>query len=53
MPSQDSKKSFAMMRDRILSENGKDYWRSVDEFVETPEFEEFVKREYREGWKLS
>ncbi len=34
------------MRDRILSENGKDYWRSVEEFADTPEFGEFVKREY-------
>lgn len=34
------------MRNKILSENGKDYWRSVDEFVDAPEFEEFVKREY-------
>ena len=34
------------MRSRILSENGKDYWRSVEEFVDAPEFEEFVKREY-------
>lgn len=34
------------MRDKILAENGKDYWRSVEEFADTPEFEEFVKREY-------
>ena len=34
------------MRDRILGESGKDYWRSVEEFVDAPEFEEFVKREY-------
>lgn len=34
------------MRDRILAQNGKDYWRSVEEFVDAPEFEEFVKREY-------
>ncbi|HUR98864.1 MAG TPA: TAT-variant-translocated molybdopterin oxidoreductase [Pyrinomonadaceae bacterium] len=34
------------MRDKILSQSGKDYWRSVDEFVDAPEFEEFVKREY-------
>jgi molybdopterin-containing oxidoreductase family iron-sulfur binding subunit len=46
MPNQDSKNNFALMRDKILSQSGKDYWRSVDEFVDTPEFEEFVKREY-------
>ena len=34
------------MRDKILAENGKEYWRSVEEFVDAPEFEEFVKREY-------
>ncbi len=34
------------MRERILSESGKDYWRGVEEFADTPEFEEFVKREY-------
>ena len=34
------------MRERILGESGKDYWRSVEEFVDAPEFEEFVKREY-------
>ena len=53
MPSQDSKKNFALMRDKILSQSGKEYWRSVDEFVDAPEFEEFVKREYpvhSENW---
>lgn len=34
------------MRDQILAESGRDYWRSVEEFADTPEFEEFVKREY-------
>src|ERR1041385_2653581 len=46
MPSQDSKINFALLRDRILAKSGKDYWRSVEEFVDAPEFEEFVKREY-------
>jgi MoCo/4Fe-4S cofactor protein with predicted Tat translocation signal len=46
MPSQESKNNFALMRERILSTGGKDYWRSVEEFAETPEFEEFVKREF-------
>ena len=44
------------MRDKILSENGKEYWRSIDEFVDAPEFEEFVKREYplhSEDWNTS
>ena len=41
------------MRDKILAQNGKEYWRSVEEFVDAPEFEEFVKREYpdhAENW---
>ena len=46
MPSKDSKTNFALLRDRILQKSGKDYWRSVEEFVDAPEFEEFVTREY-------
>jgi len=46
MPSQESKQNFALMRNKILAQNGKEYWRSVEEFVDAPEFEEFVKREY-------
>ena len=46
MPSQDSKQNFALLRDKILAQNGREYWRSVEEFVDAPEFEEFVKREY-------
>jgi molybdopterin-containing oxidoreductase family iron-sulfur binding subunit len=56
MPSEDSKKNFALMRDKILSKGGKDYWKSVEEFVDGPEFEEFVKREYpnhAEEWENS
>lgn len=46
MPSKDSHQNFALLRDKILSQNGKEYWRSVEEFVDAPEFEEFVKQEY-------
>ncbi|HEY0429598.1 MAG TPA: TAT-variant-translocated molybdopterin oxidoreductase [Pyrinomonadaceae bacterium] len=46
MPSKDSETNFALLRDRILEQSGKDYWRSVEEFVDAPEFEEFVQREY-------
>lgn len=49
MPSKDSKQNFAAIRDRILGENGKDYWRSVEEFADTPEFAEFIKQEYPES----
>jgi len=47
MPSgKDSKTNFALLRDKILRKSGKDYWRSVEEFADAPEFEEFVKHEY-------
>jgi len=44
------------MREKILAQNGKEYWRSIDELAETPEFGEFVKREYplhTEDWNSS
>lgn len=56
MPSKDSKTNFALLRNRILSQNGKNYWRSVEEFVDAPEFAEFVSREYpqhAEEWSNS
>lgn len=46
MNSPESKQNFANLREQILGRSGKDYWRSVEEFADTPEFEEFVKREY-------
>ncbi len=46
MSSKDSKTNFALLRDSILQKSGKDYWRSVEEFSDAPEFEEFVKNEY-------
>ncbi|MDM7920848.1 MAG: TAT-variant-translocated molybdopterin oxidoreductase, partial [Pyrinomonadaceae bacterium] len=37
-----------MLRDSILSENGggKEYWRSLEELADTPEFKEYVKGEF-------
>ncbi|MEO6588924.1 MAG: TAT-variant-translocated molybdopterin oxidoreductase, partial [Pyrinomonadaceae bacterium] len=46
MPSKESKQNFATLRDKILAQNGKQYWRSVEEYIDAPEFEEFVKQEY-------
>ena len=46
MPSPEQKQNFALLRDRILAQEGKEYWRSVEEFVDAPEFAEFVAREY-------
>jgi molybdopterin-containing oxidoreductase family iron-sulfur binding subunit len=48
MPNQDSNQSFARLRDKILSQNGKEYWRSIEEFVDAPEFEDYVKHEHPE-----
>lgn len=56
MASKDSKLNFAQLRERILSQGGKNYWRSVEEFAETPEFEDFVKGEFpleAENWDNS
>ncbi len=39
--------NFKLMRDRILaSQDGKSYWRSLEELAGSPEFHEFVQREY-------
>jgi molybdopterin-containing oxidoreductase family iron-sulfur binding subunit len=46
MPSKDRHINFALMRDRILARQGKEYWRSLEEFADTDEFHEFVEREY-------
>jgi MoCo/4Fe-4S cofactor protein with predicted Tat translocation signal len=37
---------FAAIRDRILAQNGKEYWRSIEEHADTPEFREFIAQEY-------
>ncbi|CAN5430127.1 hypothetical protein BH10ACI3_BH10ACI3_05230 [soil metagenome] len=46
MPSPENNKSFASLRDMILSQNGKEYWRSIEEHADTPEFREFIAEEY-------
>ena len=52
--------NFKLMRDHILSlqdaetpRGGKKYWRSLEELADTPQFREFVAREFpqqAEGW---
>src|SRR5918992_618635 len=53
--------NFKLMRDHILAlqdgqetpRTGKKYWRSLDELADTPQFREFVAREFpqqAEGW---
>ncbi len=46
MASNESTKDFASLREKILGQNGKEYWRSLEEYVDAPEFGDFVKREY-------
>ena len=48
MPSIDSKNNFALLRNKILKQDGKEYWRSLEEFVDAPEFADFVSQEYPE-----
>ncbi len=35
-----------MLREQVLAQNGKEYWRSIEEHAESPEFREFVSQEY-------
>lgn len=46
MSSLSSKQTFASLREKILSQNGKEYWRSIEEQADTPEFREFIAEEY-------
>jgi MoCo/4Fe-4S cofactor protein with predicted Tat translocation signal len=46
MVSPERTKNFAEIRDKILSQRGKQYWRSIEEFVDAPEFQELVAQEY-------
>lgn len=46
MSSPASKTNFASIRDTILSQNGKQYWRSLEEQADTPEFRRFIAEEY-------
>jgi molybdopterin-containing oxidoreductase family iron-sulfur binding subunit len=47
MSSKDHNINFKLMRDRILSEqNGKEFWRSMEELTDSDELHEFVSREF-------
>src|SRR5258706_4876505 len=46
MPSLENKTKFASLRDKILSQNGKQYWRSIEEHADSPEFRDFITEEY-------
>jgi len=47
MANSDRHINFQLMRDRIVgSQDGKNFWRSLEELGDSPEFREFVQREY-------
>jgi MoCo/4Fe-4S cofactor protein with predicted Tat translocation signal len=47
MATSDRHINFKVMRDRIVgSSDGKNFWRSLEELGDSPEFREFVEREY-------
>lgn len=46
MASPESNKTFASLRDKILAQNGKEYWRSIEEHADSPEFRQFISEEY-------
>jgi molybdopterin-containing oxidoreductase family iron-sulfur binding subunit len=48
MPSIDGKNNFALLREKILGQSGKEYWRSIEEYVDSPEFADYVKYEHPE-----
>ena len=56
MTSKETSIGFAALKEKILAKSGKEYWRSVEEYVDSPEFEDFVKEEYpahAEEWDSS
>src|SRR6476661_9520203 len=46
MPILDRQNSFASLKNKILGQSGKEYWRSIEEHADTPEFRELIAREY-------
>ncbi|MEJ7624681.1 MAG: TAT-variant-translocated molybdopterin oxidoreductase [Pyrinomonadaceae bacterium] len=38
--------NFAALRESILAQNGREYWRSIEEHADTPEFRKFIAEEY-------
>ena len=46
MPIPESTTSFAQTRKKILSQSGKQYWRSIEDFADSPEFEDKIKGEF-------
>ena len=45
-PSAPGKMTLAQVRERLATQKGKKYWRSIDELADTPEFGELVSQEF-------
>jgi len=45
-PSVPGKMTLAQVRERLATQKGKKYWRSIDELADTPEFGELVSQEF-------
>ena len=49
MASKDRHINFTLLRDKVLARaarSGQEYWRTMEEMTDAPEFEEFVAREF-------
>src|SRR5688572_8065579 len=46
MSEQSTQLDLSQIRERLAGQQGKRYWRSLEELAETPEFEEFLQREF-------
>ena len=46
LPIETTSVDIAAVRARLASEQGPDYWRSLDELAETAEFQEFMRKEF-------
>ncbi len=40
--------SYHKLRDKVAGKRGKEYWRSLEELADTPEFNEFIQHEFPE-----
>ena len=48
-PANSQKPDLAAIRERLNGVRGQQYWRSLDELAETPEFKEMLHREFPDG----
>jgi molybdopterin-containing oxidoreductase family iron-sulfur binding subunit len=46
MPNTVNNNSFAALKAKVLAQNGKQYWRSLEEFADSPEFVDAARKEF-------